>query len=55
MKNVTTKGKLKIVSIVAAVMASILCIGAIAGGLGILTLDKDKAKDTLLPNVNPDN
>ena len=47
--------KTKIWKIVAIALASVLCIGAIAGGMGILKLDKETAKDKLLPKINPDN
>ena len=50
-----TKKKLKIVGWIAGIMAVVLCLGAIAGGMGILKLDKEAAKDKLLPKVNPDN
>ena len=55
MASTTTKKKLKIVGVIAGIMAAILALGAVAGGFGILKVDKDKAKDVLLPAVNSDN
>ena len=53
--NKTNKKKLKVVGMIAGIMAAVLLLGAVAGGFGILKLDKDKAKDVLLPAINPDN
>ena len=44
-----------IFGLIAGILAFILCLGAIAGGMGILKVDKDAAADKLLPKVNPDN
>ena len=47
--------KTKIWKVIALALASVLCIGAIAGGMGILKLDKETAKDKLFPKINSDN
>ena len=53
--KIQTTKKAQIFKIIAIALASILCIGAIAGGMGILKVDKDTAADKLLPSVHPDN
>ncbi len=47
--------KNRVITIIAAVLVSVLSLGAIGGATGILKFDKDTAADKLLPGVHPDN
>lgn len=47
--------KNRAITIIVAVLVSVLSLGAIAGATGILKFDKDVAADKLLPSINPDN
>ena len=55
MNETKTKKKNKILLWDCGIMAAVLCIGAIGAGMGIFKLDKEAAKDKLLPKVNPEN
>ena len=47
--------KNRTITIIVAVLVSVLSLGAVAGATGILKFDKDVAADKLLPSINPDN
>ena len=49
------KRKNKWLTVIAAVFGIVTVLGVVAGGMGILNIDKDKAEETFLPSISESN